>query len=120
MLVKSLRSCPEFIAGDETALRELLHPDRDAVHCRCSIAHARLAAGRRSLPHALMTTEIYYILSGKGRMEIDGAARNVIAGDLVYIPPQSKQCIESLGPDDLQFLCIVDPAWQAADEQVFA
>ncbi|NJO40987.1 MAG: cupin domain-containing protein [Cyanobacteria bacterium CRU_2_1] len=28
MLIQKLQACPEFIAGDDTQLRELLHPDK--------------------------------------------------------------------------------------------
>ena len=28
MFVKNLEDCPEFIAGDRSILRELLHPDK--------------------------------------------------------------------------------------------
>lgn len=118
MLVKNLKSCAEFTAGDGTRLRELLHPARDAVTCRCSVARARLRVGQCSQLHALASTEIYYILAGKGRMEIDEETRIVKTGDTVVIPPHGRQRIESLGPDELQFLCIVDPPWRPEDEQI--
>jgi mannose-6-phosphate isomerase-like protein (cupin superfamily) len=118
MLAKSLESCPEIIAGDGTELRELLHSARDDVSCPFSLAHARLPVGSWSLLHALKTTEVYYILAGRGRMEIDGEQRDVEPGDTIYIPPQGRQRILSLGPQPLEFLCIVDPAWRAEDETV--
>lgn len=117
MLIKHLKSCAEITAGDGTRLRELLHPARDAAGCRCSIAHARLRVGQRSRLHALTSTEIYYILAGKGRMDIDEETRIVKTGDTVVIPAHGRQRIESLGPDELQFLCIVDPPWRPEDEQ---
>ena len=120
MFVKSLDSCREFIGGDNTVLRELLHPDHDPVSLRYSLAHARLVAGKWSDLHRLTTSEVYYILSGRGRMEIDGEPRDVQPGDAIYIPPRAKQRILALGPEQLEFLCIVDPAWKAEDETVFA
>jgi len=42
----------------------------------------------------------------------------VHADDAVYIPPDAKQYIQNTGESDLIFLCIVDPAWQAEDEEV--
>jgi len=119
MLVKPLGSSREITAGDGTTLRELLHPARDPAAVRYSLAHARLAVGKWSDLHTLTTTEVYYILSGRGLMEIDGEQREVKPGDAIYIPPRGKQRIRSLGPDDLEFLCIVDPAWRAEDERVF-
>lgn len=118
MLIKSLKDCREFIAGDHTILRELLNPDKDPVAHRYSLAHARLPVGQWSDLHILSTSEVYYILSGAGRVEINGEVRDVAVGDAVYIPPQSRQRILAIGPDELVFLCIVDPAWRAEDETV--
>jgi mannose-6-phosphate isomerase-like protein (cupin superfamily) len=117
MLVKSLASCPEITAIDRTALRELLHPDRDPAAVRYSLAHAKLPPETWSLLHALRSSEVYYILTGRGTMEIDGQRREVKAGDVVYIPPGGRQRILAHGPEPLEFLCIVDPAWKAEDEE---
>ena len=40
------------------------------------------------------------------------------AAQAVYIPPGEIQFIENPGPGRLAFLCLVDPAWTAADEEV--
>lgn len=119
MLVRSLSVCKKIIAGDGTELRELLHPDRQDIESRFSLAHAGLPPGTTSLLHVLKSSEVYYILKGRGRMEIDGEEKTVVPGDAVYIPPGGKQCIKSLGPENLEFLSLVDPAWKAEDEGVF-
>jgi mannose-6-phosphate isomerase-like protein (cupin superfamily) len=119
MFVKSLADCPEIIAGDYTRLRELLHPARDAAKINYSLAHAKVAIGMWSALHALETSEVYYILRGYGIMEVDQEQRAVFPGEVIYIPPQAKQRIFATGPDELEFLCIVDPAWRAEDETVF-
>jgi mannose-6-phosphate isomerase-like protein (cupin superfamily) len=118
MLVMSLLNCPEFVAGDKTLLRELLHPSKQPVSILYSLAHARLAPGQVSLKHRLRASEVYYILAGRGRMHIDDESRTVEAGDVIYIPPQTVQHIDSLGPDELAFLCIVDPAWRPEEELI--
>ncbi len=118
MLLKPLNSCPEFLAGDHTRLREMLHPDRDTVALRYSLARAQLEAGQWSRLHRLKASEVYYILSGMGIMEIDGERQGVGPDDTIYIPPQAEQRIFSAGPEPLSFLCIVDPAWRAEDEAV--
>jgi mannose-6-phosphate isomerase-like protein (cupin superfamily) len=118
MLLKSLASCPEFLAGDHTRLREMLHPDRDSVALRYSLAQAELRAGQWSWLHCLKTSEVYYILNGAGVMEIDGERCAVGPGDTIYIPPHARQRIQCRGPEPLRFLCIVDPAWRTEDEEV--
>jgi mannose-6-phosphate isomerase-like protein (cupin superfamily) len=119
MLIRKLLNCPEFVAGDGTQLRELLHPDKQDIALRYSLAHAIVPVGQVSIPHALTTSEVYYILSGQGTMHIDDESRVVEAGDAVYIPPQARQYIHNTGSEPLVFICIVDPAWQKEDETVF-
>jgi mannose-6-phosphate isomerase-like protein (cupin superfamily) len=119
MLVQKLSQCPEFVAGDATLLRELLHPDKQPIALRYSLAHAIVLPGQTSKPHALKTSEVYYILNGTGEMHIDAETQVVEAGDAIYIPPNAQQFIHNLGTEPLVFLCIVDPAWQAEDEMVF-
>jgi mannose-6-phosphate isomerase-like protein (cupin superfamily) len=120
MLIRKLNDCEEFVAGDGTLLRELLHPDKQPVDLRYSFAHAIIPPGHTSLPHALKTSEIYYILSGRGTMTIDGETQPLESGDLVYIPPHAQQFAHNPGLEPLTFICIVDPAWRAEDETVFA
>ena len=118
MLIINLKDCAEFIAGDNTILRELLHPDKADIDLRYSLAHAVLKPGKTSQPHMLKTSEVYYILEGEGEMSIDNETSKAIPGQAIYIPPNSKQFIKNTGNNDLVFLCIVDPAWQKSDEIV--
>jgi mannose-6-phosphate isomerase-like protein (cupin superfamily) len=119
MRIRRLSECSEFIAGDLTCLRELLHPDREyPFDGRYSLAHAVVAPGGKSRRHCLKTDEVYYILSGRGQMHVDDESAEVGPGDALEIPPGAVQWIENIGPDELAFLCIVDPAWRAEDEEV--
>jgi mannose-6-phosphate isomerase-like protein (cupin superfamily) len=120
VLVTSLRKCPKFVAGDNCILRELLHPSRTGGKYRYSLAHATVPAGKTTFPHRLKTTEVYYILSGKGLMHVGTATKKVKEGDTVYIPPKTAQKIKNTGKKPLLFLCIVDPAWRKQDEEVGA
>ena len=91
MLIRKLLDCPKFVAGDGTQLRELLHPDKQDIALRYSLAHAVVPVGQVSYPHALATSEVYYILAGQGEMHIDDESRTVEPGDAVYIPPQASR-----------------------------
>lgn len=120
MLIRDIKDTPSFTAGDRTHLGEILHP-KNEPECknRCSIAHAFLVPGEASLPHLLKTSsETYYVLSGEGVMHIDDESALVSAGQVVYIPPGAVQSLENTGKDDLVILAIVDPAWNAGDEEV--
>lgn len=119
MLVRNLNDCDEFIAGDGTRLRELLHPDKQSVELRYSLAHAIVPVGQSSIPHSLTTSEVYYILSGTGEMHIDDEVQTVAPGDMIYIPPNARQFIRNGGSESIVFLCVVDPAWRKEDETVY-
>jgi mannose-6-phosphate isomerase-like protein (cupin superfamily) len=119
MFIKDLKDCEEFRAGDNTILRQLLHPDKAKLDIRYSLAHAVLYPGKASQPHRLKTSEVYCILEGEGIMHINDESATVHAGQVIYIPPHAKQFIQNSGSSDLKFLCIVDPAWREEDEEVF-
>ena len=119
MFIRHLDDCEEFTAGDNTLLRELLHPDKQPLSIRYSLAHATVKPGLTSFEHALETSEIYYILQGNGLMYINDEQSEVSAGHIIYIAPKSRQCIKTIGTEDLVFLCIVDPAWRVEDEIVY-
>ena len=121
MLIKDIQNCEYFSAMDNTLLCELLHPAKEAERLAIpySIAHAIIKPGEMTLRHRLKTSaEVYYILEGKGVMYIDDASAAVHAGQAIYIPPHSKQCIQNTGNSDLKFLCIVYPMWRREDEEV--
>jgi len=119
MLIRKLLDCPEFMAGDGTKLRELLHPDKQDIALRYSLAHAIVPVGQVSTPHSLTTSEVYYILDGQGEMHIDQEVSTVEPGDAVYIPPNAQQYIRNTGTVPLVFICLVDPAWRQEDETVY-
>ena len=121
MIVKRLKDCEEIVALDGTVLREVLNPlhTDDEIHLDYSIAHAIVRTGESSMPHRFFeASEVYYILSGKGRMHIDNESEEVGPGDTVYIPPKGVQYIENIGPEDLVFLCIVYPSWHPEAEEL--
>jgi mannose-6-phosphate isomerase-like protein (cupin superfamily) len=118
MFKRTLAECREFLAGDHTVLRELVHPAKEAVKLGYSLAHGRLAAGRRSKQHVLASSEVYYFIAGQGRLTIDSETYPVGAGSMIYVPPGGKQSLENTGTKDIEFLCLVDPAWRIEDEAV--
>ena len=118
MFIKELQKCEEFIAGDNTILRELLHPEKEMINLRYSLAHAIVKPGETSYRHKLKNSEVYYILEGEGMMHIDNEFAKVCPGQTIYVPPNAMQCIKNIGQGDLKFLCIVDPAWRKEDEEI--
>ncbi len=118
MLKVRLTDRSEFPAGDDTILRELLHPAKHLVRIGYSVAHGRLAPGRRSKRHRLAGSEVYYFISGQGRMAIDDATVPIEEGSVIYVHPGETQSLENTGSTAIEFLCLVDPAWRIEDETI--
>jgi mannose-6-phosphate isomerase-like protein (cupin superfamily) len=98
----------EFYTPEKCYITELsnIPDDEDA-----SIARARVVPGVTTRWHRLKhTVERYYIVSGIGRVEIGGLEpQDVGHGDIVIIPPMTRQRITNIGTDDLIFLAICTP-----------
>ncbi len=118
MHIKRLQDCAEFIAGDNSHLREILNPRKEPLMIHYSLAWAMVKPSEKTLPHKLTFTEVYYIVKGIGRIHINNQEKLVAANDTVYIPPGAVQFIENTGEENLEFLCIVDPAWQPEAEYI--
>jgi mannose-6-phosphate isomerase-like protein (cupin superfamily) len=98
----------EFYTDEKCYITELSNSDDDPA---VSIARARVKAGVTTHWHRLKgTSERYCIISGRGRVDIDGLSpQEVTTGDTVLIPPMCQQRISNIGTDDLVFLAICSP-----------
>lgn len=76
-----------------------------------SIAKARVEPGVTTRWHLLRgTVERYYIVKGRGRVEIGNLQpQEISAGAIVLIPPMCRQRITNTGSEDLVFLAICTP-----------
>lgn len=107
-LVKRFEAGDEFYFVEGCHITELSNsPDDPEV----SIARARVEPGVSTRWHRLVgITERYVIVQGTGTVEIDSSpAADVSAGDVVLIPPMSRQRITNTGSGDLIFLAICSP-----------
>jgi mannose-6-phosphate isomerase-like protein (cupin superfamily) len=118
MLIRNAGNCAAIRSADDCLLHEYLHPDKESLAIRYSLARAEVAPGRASLPHRLRAAEVYCVLAGRGVLSVDGEEALVKPGDSAYIPPGSVQLIRNDGAEPLVFLCIVEPAWKAEDEEI--
>ena len=108
----------EFLAGDHTRLREIFHPAKHHLKLGYSLAHGSLPPGQRSKWHVLTSSEVYYFIAGRGRFMIDDRVISIEAGTTLYVPPGGKQSLENTGTSQIEFLCLVDPAWRIEDEHI--
>lgn len=118
MYIKHLKDCPEFVAGDDSLLREILNPKKEDISIHYSLAWAYVKPGEKTLVHELKISEVYFILKGKGTMYINNGKKNIDKDDTIYIPLNAAQFIENTGKENLEFLCIVDPAWTPDAEKI--
>jgi len=81
-----------------------------------SVARARVKPGVTTRWHRLRdATERYLILEGRGRVEVgDGPPEDVGPGDVVLIPPETRQRIANTGGADLLFLAVCTPRFTLA------
>ncbi|KAB2638882.1 MAG: cupin domain-containing protein [Verrucomicrobia bacterium] len=102
-----------FSTKDGSTIRSLL--DRaNAPVANQSLAEATLSTGASTQRHHhRLSEEFYYLLAGRGMMEIDGEEREVGAGDAVLIPAGAWHQIRALEP--LRFLCCCAPPYAHED-----
>ena len=115
MDIRHIDQVPAFTTKDGSEIRELL-AHRNSCIAKQSLAEARLAPGQQTTRHYhIKTEEIYYILSGRGLMDLDGQQREVAAGDAIAIPPGAVHTITNIGQEQLKFLCCCAPAYEHQD-----
>lgn len=101
----------EYFFEEGCFILELLNDPADPA---ASIARARVPPGTTTLWHRLRaTTERYVIASGEGLVSVgDAAPERVGPGDVVLIPPMTRQRIHNTGTEDLVFLAICTPRFE--------
>ncbi len=105
------RDATPFVTKDGSTIREYFHTDLQ------SLAEASLepSASTRRHYHA-RSEEIYLMVEGGGELEVDGASREVGAGDAVLIPPGGWHQLTA-GPEGARLLCCCVPPY--ADDDTF-
>jgi mannose-6-phosphate isomerase-like protein (cupin superfamily) len=113
MHLLNLETQAPFTTKDGSTIRSIL--DRtNAPVANQSLAEARVAEGCATERHYhKLSEEFYFILEGRGEMEVDGRRRLVGAGDAILIPPGAWHTIAAIEP--LRFLCCCAPPYDHSD-----
>ena len=102
-----------FTTKDGSTIRSLLDLSNAPVQ-KQSMAEATLPAGGETERHYhKLSEELYYLLEGKGLMEIEGEEREVGPGDAILIPSGAWHQIKAT--ESLRFLCCCAPPYQHDD-----
>jgi len=107
-----------YVTRDGSEIRELMHP---AIHGNAaqSLAEARVAPGGVTRAHLhRRSEELYFIVAGRGLMELGERHFEVGPGDTVCILPGTRHSISALGDQELRFLCCCAPAYRHEDTQL--
>ena len=109
--IKTCRAEQEYFFREGCHIIEISNSSDDAA---VSIARARLETGVTTRWHWLEDTyERYVITRGKGLVELgDEPPAPVSVGDVVLIPPRTRQRIHNTGGEDLEFLAICTPRFR--------
>lgn len=115
MDVRNINDVPAFTTKDGSEVRELLAHRNSCIE-RQSLAEARVPVGGATTPHYHpLAEEIYYILEGRGRMQLDGQTQAVGPGDAIAIPPGSTHQITNTDDVPLKLLCCCAPPYEHED-----
>ncbi len=110
--------CPPFITKDGSTIRELA-AYRNSAAVRTSLAEASLAPGCKTECHVHHAVEeIYYFLSGTGRILAGDEMLNVGPGDSVVHVPGKRHQTWNTGNEPLVFLCVCAPAYEHDDTDI--
>ena len=109
MDVVSYGGLEPFTTKDGSTIREYLHSPAQ------SVAEAMLAPGQSTTRHYhALTEEIYLLIGGGGRMEVDGETQQVGEGDAILIPPGAWHELQA-GADGARLLCCCVPPYSHDD-----
>ena len=113
MTVLALDTQRPFTTRDGSTIRSILDRSNAPVQNQ-SLAEARVPAGGATQRHYHeLSEEFYFILEGRGSMEIDGESHAVGPGDAILIPPGAWHTIAAR--ENLRFLCCCSPPYAHED-----
>lgn len=113
MEIRNREEQEPFTTKDGSTIRSLLDLTNAPVKEQ-SLAEATLPEGGATERHYhKMSEELYYLLEGRGVMEIDGKTREVGPGDAILIPAGAWHKIKATKA--MRFLCCCAPPYEHED-----
>jgi len=110
MKLTSVEAVEAFVTKDGSTIRELHHTQVQ------SLAEATLEVEQATERHYhRVTEEIYFVLKGQGKLEIDGETSQMRPGDAALIPPGAWHTLENNGTSELRILCCCAPPYSHDD-----
>jgi mannose-6-phosphate isomerase-like protein (cupin superfamily) len=108
--VISAPTAPTHHAG-ATRFTSLATPSRGCT--RTSVWQIELPPGETPVPHLLTDEEVFVVLAGTARVELDGVISTASVGDSIVVPPDVPFALGNDGTEDLRLLCCLPVGGQA-------
>jgi mannose-6-phosphate isomerase-like protein (cupin superfamily) len=113
MTLRRIAEQVPFTTKDGSTIRSILDHSNAPVRNQ-SLAEATVPAGVATERHYhRVSEEFYFVVEGRGLMEVDGVESEVGPGDSVLIPPGAWHRIT--GIECLRFLCCCAPPYAHED-----
>ena len=113
---KVLNREKERFAALDGAVVEELNSKEEREALGLSFALGTLTKERKGkIHHHNISEEIYYVISGEGKIHLDGFRGEIKKDTLIFIPKTIKHGLENTGDKDLEILCIANPPYQEND-----
>ena len=94
-----------------TRFTSLATPSRGSR--RTCVWQVEVPPGETPVPHTLTDEEVFVVLSGTARVELDGVTSTAAAGDAIVVPPGVPFALGNAGAGDLRLLCCLPVGGQA-------
>ena len=97
----------EFPAGRCT--RVLVGPKASLEAERFVLGHVTIYPGGSVPLHSHKQEEVYYIVSGRGRITVDGETREVQTGDCIYLRPPLEHMLQNTSTENMVMMFCYAP-----------
>ena len=115
MHIRARTDAEPFTTADGSTIRSLLDRTTAPVR-RQSLAEATIAGGTATTRHYHRAAEeLYYLIEGRGEMEIDGERARVGPGDAILIPARAWHQLTADAGATIRMLCCCSPPYAHED-----
>ncbi|MCW3031972.1 MAG: Cupin 2 conserved barrel domain protein [Solirubrobacterales bacterium] len=118
MEVRSYNQIEPFVTLDGSEIREWAGPVSAPARNQ-SLAEATIPPGGATTAHYhRLSEELYLVVSGRGRLILDGEERELEEGDCALIPPGATHKLHNSGSEPLRIVCACAPPYSDEDTRL--
>jgi mannose-6-phosphate isomerase-like protein (cupin superfamily) len=116
--VRSYNQIEPFVTLDGSEIREWAGPVSAPARNQ-SLAEATIPPGGATTAHYhRLSEELYLVVSGRGRLILDGEERELEEGDCALIPPGATHKLHNSGSEPLRIVCACAPLYSDEDTRL--